>query len=223
VATGSGIKRASIWSRTVRGPRDHPDVDLSPFGFPKRREAVVILGAGATRGASFGSVSPVLRPPMDMDFFQQLRASELSGEDAALRLLEFIREEFGEAELSMEAFYSQVHLHDQFLTDLPKGKARRRRYEWARRYFLRVIPPMFEATLALQRCAWHDALIGALMPGDTIISFNYDCLVDAPRFVTSDAATGIRSRDTALRAMEPWMRGGTTPVPGAFPSDHCGY
>lgn len=153
-------------------------MDLSPFGYEKRREAVVVLGAGATRGASFESASPVLKPPLDADFFLQLRASDLGHDDAAQRLLGFLEEEFGEIELSMEAFYSQVHLHDQFVGDFPKGKGRRRRYEWARRYFLRVIPPLFGLTLGGERCTWHDRLVSALRPGDTIVTFNYDCLVD---------------------------------------------
>lgn len=138
----------------------------------------MLLGAGATRGASFGSVSPVLQPPLDADFFLQLRASHLGHEDAGQRLLAFLDDEFGDIDLSMEAFYSQVHLHDQFVGDFPKGKGRRRRYDWARRYFLRVIPPMFELTLSDERCAWHDCLADALMPGDAVVSFNYDCLMD---------------------------------------------
>jgi|GEM_PF-5616402 len=154
-------------------------MDLSPFGFEKRREVVVILGAGATRGASFGSASPVVRPPLDADFFLQLRASELGTSEDAQRLLQFLEDEFGDVELSMEAFYSQVHLHDQFVGDFPRGKGRRQRYEWARRYFLRIIPSLFGLALAGQKCRWHNALAAALAPGDTVITFNYDCLIDA--------------------------------------------
>jgi hypothetical protein len=78
----------------------------------------------------------------------------------------------------MEAFYSQVHLHDQFVADLPKGKGRRRAYEWAMKYFLRVIPSVFGCSLAGNRCAWHDALASSLNARDVILSFNYDCLMD---------------------------------------------
>jgi hypothetical protein len=181
-------------------------VDMSPFGYEKRREAVVILGAGATRGASFRSVSPVLRPPLDGDFFLQLRASDLAQDDAAQRLLEFLSEEFGDVELSMEAFYSQVHLHDQFVADLPKGKGRRRRYEWGRRYFLRVIPPIFERTVGGMRCQWHDALIRALTPGDTIVSFNYDCLVDRSLCSVArrnwDPQTGLADNEEGFRGRQ---------------------
>ncbi|HWP33050.1 MAG TPA: hypothetical protein VNL97_04815 [Solirubrobacterales bacterium] len=175
-------------------------MDLSPFGYAKRREAVVILGAGATRGASFESAAPVLKPPLDADFFLQLRASDLGHDDDAQRLLKFLDEEFGDIELSMEAFYSQVYLHDQFVGDFPRGKGRRRRYEWARRYFLRVIPPLFKLTLGAERCDWHDHLVSALRPGDTVVTFNYDCLIDyslrdiAKRNWDSETGYGLDAR-----------------------------
>ena len=81
-------------------------MDLSPFGYNRRRDALIVLGAGATRGASFVGASGVLRPPLDADFFIQLRASALAGEDDGHRFLEFVEAEFGDFELSMEAFSS---------------------------------------------------------------------------------------------------------------------
>lgn len=153
-------------------------MDLSPFGFERRRDALVVLGAGATRGASCVRQASVLRPPLDADFFVQLRASALSGEDDGHRLLEFVEREFGDFELSMEAFYSQVHLHDQFVAGLPKGKGRRRSYEWAMKRFLRVLPLLFDRSIPDENCRWHDALVGGLEASDVVISFNYDCVVD---------------------------------------------
>jgi hypothetical protein len=153
-------------------------MDLSPFGVEKRRDALVVLGAGATRGASFVGDASVLRPPLDMDFFAQLRASGLSEGEDGTKLLEFVEQEFGDTDVSMEAFYSQVHLHDQFVAGLPKGKGRRRGYEWARRRFLRLIPPLFGAAIPALNCRWHDALVGGLDAEDAIISFNYDCVID---------------------------------------------
>jgi hypothetical protein len=143
-------------------------------------------------------------------------------EDAAQRLLQFLDEEFGDIELSMEAFYSQVHLHDQFVGDFPKVKGRRRRYEWARRYFLRVIPPLFGLTLGTERCVWHDHLVAALAPGDTLVSFNYDCLVDrslkdiAKRNWDPETAYGIDARGS----LDAWR---TTPGPVAFRSSGSSF
>jgi hypothetical protein len=153
-------------------------MDLAPFGYAKRRDAVVILGAGASRGASFSGAESVLKPPLDTDFFTQLKASPVGQEPDGQRLLAFLDQEFGDADVSMEAFYSQVHLHDQFVADLPRGKGRRRTYAWAMRYFLRVIPPLFGSCIGTTNCKWHDALVGAMDARDCILSFNYDCIAD---------------------------------------------
>lgn len=153
-------------------------MDLTPFGLPKRREAVIVLGAGATRGASFVKPESILKPPLDTDFFVQLRSCDVGQEPDSQELLRFIAEEFGDAHLSMESFYSQVHLHEQFVADLPKGKGRRRSYEWAAKRFLRVLPELFGASIDGQSCAHHQALVAALDATDVIVSFNYDCLVD---------------------------------------------
>lgn len=154
-------------------------MDLAPFGLPRRREAIVILGAGATRGASFVNDHSLLKPPLDADFFTQLRASEIGQRDDAQALLQFIATEFGETEPSMEAFYSQVNLHDQYVAEVrKKGRGRQRRYRWAQERFLRIIPQLFGSALGGQRCRWHDALVSGLDARDVVITFNYDGLVD---------------------------------------------
>src|SRR4029079_5982512 len=58
------------------------------------------------------------------------------------------------------------------------GRARRRDYRWNLAYFRRVLPPLFGKSLLNQECAFHAALAAAVSPGDTFISFNYDCLLD---------------------------------------------
>jgi hypothetical protein len=107
-------------------------------------------------------------------------------------LLDFVATEFGEAEPSMEAFYSQVNLHDQYVAEVrKKGKGRQRRYRWAQERFLRVIPPLFGSALARRRCRWHDALVRGLDARDVVITFNYDCLIDESL------------RDIGLRSWDP--------------------
>ena len=114
---------------------------LENFNFPRRRDAVILLGAGATRGAEFVTPGAVCSPPLDTDFFVQLRRSGLAGDHDGRRLLEFVDEEFGGLEVRMESFYSQSALFDQFVQDVnTQGQARRRRYQWALVYFRRVLP-----------------------------------------------------------------------------------
>ncbi len=153
-------------------------MDLSAFGLERRRDAVLILGAGATRGASFVKPWVLMKPPTDADFFRLLRSSPIADDRESARLLDFVEKEFGSLDVSMERFYSQARLHDQFISDFSSGRGRRRDYMWNLRYFLRLLPRLFGVSLAGTTCEYHDLLAAALTPRDTILSFNYDCLMD---------------------------------------------
>lgn len=154
-------------------------VDLHRLGYPGTRDTAVILGAGATRGASFVPAVGLHKPPIDLDYFTQLRVSASGRTDHAQRLIEFVIEEFGSLDVGMETFYSQVQLYDKFVGEIPKGvKGRARKYQYALQYFLESVPDLFGGCLAGQRCSHHDALVRGLTARDTIVSFNYDCLAD---------------------------------------------
>jgi SIR2-like domain len=153
-------------------------MDLTPFNFHHRRDVALIVGAGATRGAHFVAPGTICKPPLDGDFFQLLRSSGLTGSDVR-RLLDFVDREFGNLEVGMETFYSQAFLYDQFLQDVPTGgKGRRREYQRHLTYFRRTLPTLLGTSLFSQECAFHAAIVEAVSPGDTFISFNYDCLLD---------------------------------------------
>jgi hypothetical protein len=120
----------------------------------------------------------VCKPPLDADFFTLLRSSGL-GNPEVHRLLDFVVREFGSLEIGMETFYSQAYLYDQFIHDVPAGGRRRRRdYRWNLAYFRRLLPLLFRASLHGRECAFHAALARMVSPGDTFISFNYDCVLD---------------------------------------------
>lgn len=154
-------------------------MDLSPFNYDASRNTVVVLGAGATRGADLDPVNAVVKPPMDLDFFDMLRSSSVGRTEDARRLLDLIESEFGSLTISMERFYSQAFLHDLFVSQVPDGKKGRiRRFEMALKYFRRVLPLIFAEALEGRRCRYHERLAGALSAKDSLISFNYDCLMD---------------------------------------------
>lgn len=154
-------------------------MDLAAFNYPKRREVAVIVGAGASRGAHFVTPATVCRPPLDTDFFSLLRTSGLAGDPDAKRLLEFVEREFGSLQVGMETFYSQASLYDRFIRDIPTGgRGRRREYQWNLTYFRRLIPKLFATSLEDRECRFHQQIAQAASPGDTFISFNYDCLLD---------------------------------------------
>ena len=153
-------------------------MDLAPFNFDRRREVAFIVGAGATRGAHFVTPGTICKPPLDTDFFTLLRSSGMTNEDVR-RLLAFLVREFGSLSVRMETFYSQAYLYDQFIHDVPAaGRGRRRQYRSNLAYFRRVLPTLFSTALRGRECAFHAALAAAVSPGDTFISFNYDCLLD---------------------------------------------
>jgi hypothetical protein len=119
------------------------------------------------------------RPPLDTDFFTLLRSSGLNGDPDVRRLLAFVDREFGSLSVGMETFYSQASLFDRFIRDIPiGGKGRRREYERNLIYFRRVLPKLFRTSLGGKTCRFHEQLASAAQPGDTFISFNYDCLLD---------------------------------------------
>lgn len=85
-------------------------------------EGMARLSDLSAREIGFKSVHPIIEYwHMDLKPFGYCEAP---GDRCALAFLE---EDFGDIELSMEVFYSKVHLYDQFVGDFPKGKGRRRR------------------------------------------------------------------------------------------------
>ena len=73
-----------------------------------KRETLVILGAGASRGASFVARRTAVLPPLDLDFFQQLARPEwLPGIRPTIWRL--CRDEYpNELRISMEQFFSEA-------------------------------------------------------------------------------------------------------------------
>lgn len=56
-------------------------MNLSDFGLTGgARKTLLLLGAGASRGASFVTDRTLVLPPLDLDFFQQLARMDYSEE-----------------------------------------------------------------------------------------------------------------------------------------------
>lgn len=158
-------------------------MNLSEFGLKGRsRRTLVILGAGATRGASFvDDTSPEPLPPLDLDFFQQIARMSpgKSSKSEAEKLLNFAREEFGsEIGLSMEEFLSEIEYTDRFHREfnVDPGPAVKK-HQKALGRFHKVLPELLSETCSRQ-CEYHANLAESLRTKDCVISFNYDCLID---------------------------------------------
>ena len=171
-----------MW-RLFRGCNARPQIGkfmkLSDFGLNGgSRKTLVVLGAGASRGASFVNDPTEVLPPLDLDFFQQL--SRMSSSAEANRLLAFIRQEYGhEVGLSMERFFSEADYTDRFHSELSVDVGPNvRRYRKALEDFFVVLPQMLNLT-TIDACEYHAQLANMIHTQDAILSFNYDCLADA--------------------------------------------
>ena len=154
-------------------------MNLNSFGLSGgRRKTLVILGAGASRGASFVTDQTGVLPPLDLDFFQQLARMDYSKDSR--RLLEFIRSEYGhEIGLSMEKFFSEADYTNRFHQELNVDRGPFvKRYQRALDNFMCVLPKILAETTS-KECEHHKRLASLLHVQDCIISFNYDCLIDS--------------------------------------------
>jgi hypothetical protein len=154
-------------------------VDLAHLGVSGgRRKALIVLGAGASRGASFAADPTSVLPPLDADFFQQL--SRMRQTDESRRLLRFVREEFGsEVGLSMEEFFSQADYTDRFHSELNVDPGPHvRKYAAALEDFMVLLPRVLHASIGHHVCSHHAQLARALRAADCVITYNYDCIMD---------------------------------------------
>lgn len=151
---------------------------LEHFGLKGvRRKALVVLGAGASRGAEFVQRMTGALPPLDADFFQQL--SRLRESKPSAQLLEFVRSEYGHgAGLSMEQFFSEADYTKRFHAELKVDPGPQvKRYEKTLDDFYEALADLLSETTA-RRCQYHELLAGALHADDTVLTYNYDCIMD---------------------------------------------
>src|SRR5205807_8637598 len=94
--------------------------------------------------------------------------------------IEFVREDYGPArQPTLESVFTQLQGFEQFLKQFSIRPGRRpQRYQKQLGYLLELIPLVFRAAFEGQRCEWHDRIAHALRNGDSLISFNYDAVID---------------------------------------------
>jgi hypothetical protein len=139
----------------------------------------VILGAGATRGASFVEADAAVPPPLDQDFFQVLQLS-VSGRSAESRsLIEHVRTVYGPAlSIGLETVFNNLDaartFHEKF--NVTRGRI----LEEPRRLIdaLRTSLPALLGASISGSCTTHAAMANRLYVGDVVISLNYDCVMD---------------------------------------------
>jgi len=146
----------------------------------------VVLGAGASRGASF-TKERACKPPLNKDFFTQLqRVSKKKHKAIVEQIIKDTTDLFAfNFKLTLEEFFTQIEYFRKFI-DLtePRREFNLDRLNKIRSNFLQGLAALFEESIAepgsyeSRICKYHNKIVDVLRPRDTIISFNYDCLID---------------------------------------------
>lgn len=149
---------------------------------------LLLLGAGATVGASFG-FQPVCKPPLNRDFFTQLQRITGKHQDLLREVVVDVVELFGSNfELTLEDYFTQLEFLASTAAGLKSGKdgtklhldlvAKRDRLMAALSAVLEMSTNRAITGKAARGCEYHRAVAKSLKAGDTVISFNYDCVMD---------------------------------------------
>jgi len=152
--------------------------------------AVFVLGAGATRGASFvdATENPCL-PPLNTDFFTQLqRIQHSKHRDLVNAVIADTVDLFGvNFNVTMEAMFTTLEHTIKMVSATRETRDYKKADLQAKRdRLLQALAAVMEealtksgSTRAVHQCKWHQRLVkDILQAGDEILSFNYDCLID---------------------------------------------
>lgn len=178
-STGEGLDDRAGFRSAAR-----PILDallLRGLGILRAVRSVVVLGAGASRGASFVTPGRQVLPPLDADFFSQAQQlDEAAYRDHARPIIKFLRGEFGPHALpTLETVFTQLEGFERFLRQFPPGPGRpSSRYRKQLSVLQKLIPAVFRSAFGDEACRWHNRIAFSLRKGDAVISFNYDTLMD---------------------------------------------
>jgi hypothetical protein len=163
-------------------------MNIKKLGLDKK-QATIILGAGASYGASCFENKRV-SAPLDADFFRCVQSLDYLRKDNNIQnLLKFIRSEFDpNLRMPMEKFFTQIEALDHFYTTakIHRGPAVQR-YAYNLEKYTATLAAIFDRLkreVGPLRCDYHEMLVELLHHGnanyghDVILSFNYDCLID---------------------------------------------
>lgn len=191
--------------------------------------ALIVLGAGATRGCSFvNEAKDPSCPPLDVDFFTQLqRIRNMKHKRLIDEVMKDTVEIFGgNFSATMETVFATLEHTTRMLKttresrDFTKKQLTEKRNRLkqalaaALEESLTVRGMNGESTLQLRSCDYHDVLVrDHLRAGDDLISFNYDCTIDDSLRRCGSAKWNARygygfnlgSRGSRLKGDEGWQ------------------
>jgi hypothetical protein len=177
--------------------------------------AVFVLGAGATRGASFVDPSKnACLPPLDTDFYAQLQRIRTKKHERIIKnVIQDTVDLFGvNFNVTMETVFTtlehilrMVHTTGEsrdFKRDEIGEKQGRLMQSIAATLEEALCPEGYEGT----KCVFHAKLVEALKAEDEIISFNYDCLIEAIDATSLECSLWLRIQHRPTRGKFIWRR-----------------
>lgn len=150
--------------------------------------AVFILGAGATRGASFVSekLNPCL-PPLDGDFYNQLqRGQNDKHKELVKTVIKDTVELFGtNFRVTMETVFTLLDQMVRMISTTGEFRDfKRDELQQKKNRLIQAVGAVLEESMCEPQtrksyeCKYHTKLVEMLESDDHIITFNYDCLID---------------------------------------------
>jgi SIR2-like domain len=150
--------------------------------------ALFVLGAGATRGASFvNPASNPCLPPLDLDFYAQLqRIANPKHKDTVRDVIKDTVELFGvNFQVTMETVFTTLEQTARMIETTGENRDfKRSDLDAKKERLMQAIAATLEESLCAggqrtgTQCDYHRKLVEMMNPLDTIITFNYDCLID---------------------------------------------
>jgi len=167
---------------------------------------VVVLGAGASRGAEFVETGRLrCLPPTNADFFTQLqRITTKRHQQTIDGVLNDVLDLYGpDFALTLEEYFTQLEamLSTVRASASTRGKFGRADLQAMRTRLLDGLSAVLEESADVAKsnsiarktpCSYHAALVAALRPKETIVSFNYDCLIDHALRTNTDGKWSAR-------------------------------
>lgn len=152
---------------------------MASEGAHKRPPCAVVLGAGASRGVSYAHERE--QPsPLDSDFFDLLNRLEPRTADVAA--VTFVRKQIEALPLdyrrSMERSFYTVQLRSYMARKLGASRRPQASEDEIVANFARSIQALLRSAHGKKFCENHNSLMLRLGRNDTIISFNYDLVVE---------------------------------------------
>lgn len=152
---------------------------------PAPGKRLVVIGAGASRGAST-SQGRTCQPPLNADFFTQLQRITTTKHRTVIEgvIADAVGLFGANFTLTMEEYFTQLEAMARMSRFAPAGSTSSSDETSDRRdRLMQALAAVLEESTdvtkkAAQVCTRHEALVGWLEPRDTVVSFNYDCVMD---------------------------------------------